>query len=96
MSTTTTLRQSILQALLADRLPSFSSAQLSDDRIALGAGGLEVGSMALLQAFINLETSLGFTFDDGPVANARLRTLGDFIGLVMQEVSAHRSRVAQP
>lgn len=96
MSTTTTLRQSILQALLADRIPAFSSAQLSDDRIPLGAGGLEVGSMALLQAFINLEATLGFTFDDGPVANARLSTLGDFIGLVEREVTSHRSRVPQP
>lgn len=96
MNTNTPLRQSILQALLADRLPSFSSAQLSDDRICLGAGGLEVGSMALLQAFVNLETILGFTFDDGPVANAKLTTLGDFIGLVEREVAAHRNRGPQP
>ncbi len=94
MNTHTSLRESILQALLGERLPGFARERLQDDSIALGAGGLEVSSMAMLQAFVSLEEMIGFTFDDGPVANAKLSTLGDLIRFIESQVASHRAKAA--
>ena len=92
MSYQSDLRKQIVAALLVDKQPAPADTYLLDDTTPLGAGGLEVGSLALLNALVALEKTLGFTFEDGPVAKAKLRTLGDFVDFVTQATMIQRQR----
>jgi acyl carrier protein len=67
-----------------DTLLQYQPAARGDlkDDLPLGAGGLGVSSLLLLQVFVRLEEQLGFVFDDAEVANAKFTTIGELVGFV--------------
>lgn len=86
------IRRHVIDALLAAaNLPAADARVISADT-PLRAGGLGINSLALLQVFVTLESKLGFTFEDGPVANATLDTLGDFVDFVARAAQSGQTR----
>jgi acyl carrier protein len=59
----------------------------------LGRGGLEIGSLPLLQVFVKLEERFGFAFDDESVATATFNSVGDLVAFVIDAVNARAARI---
>lgn len=81
------LRHFTIKALLATKHDNVDIDAIGDDT-QLGSGGLAMGSLALLQAFVAVENKFGIIFDDAAVAGATFNTVGEvvnFVGSVIGE-----------
>jgi acyl carrier protein len=81
------LRRFTIKALLATKQQDVDIESIADDT-PLGTGGLAMGSLALLQAFVAVENQFGIVFDDAAVAGTTFSTVGEvvnFIGRVIGE-----------
>lgn len=75
------LRRFTITALLATKPDSVDIDAIGDDT-QLGSGGLAMGSLALLQAFVAVENKFGIIFDDAAVAGATFSTVGEVVNFV--------------
>ena len=87
-----------VRSLVADALlkcepaKQLATADSIADDMPLGAGGLGVSSLVLLNVFVQLEERLGFRFDDAAVANARFTTVGELVRFVNETLQRQRSQ----
>ena len=84
------LRRVVIETLLKAKRQDASIGTISDDT-PLGAGGLAVSSLALLQALIKVEEQFGMTFDDASVANAKFATIAELVAFISETVGARET-----
>lgn len=76
------MRHLVIQALIEHGGGGGEPAERITDEMFIGASGLGISSLALLQVLVRLEEQLGFTFEDAAVANASFATVGELVGFV--------------
>lgn len=86
----TEIRRTVIETLLTAKGRGTSMETVKDGTL-LGAGGLGVSSLALLQAFVKVEDRFGMTFDDASVAGAKFATVGELVTFISQAVGQHGS-----
>lgn len=79
---TNAIKQLVIKTLIEHGGAGGESAGGITDETFIGATGLGISSLALLQVFVRLEEALGFTFEDAAVANASFTTVGELVGFV--------------
>ncbi|MGV9380410.1 acyl carrier protein [Nonomuraea sp. NPDC003707] len=78
-----TRSQAIVDLLLAEACPA--DGVVPTPQTPLSDGGLELTSLALVRAIVNIEESLGLDFSDTTFMDAELRTVADVLALVESE-----------
>jgi acyl carrier protein len=86
------LRRVVVETLLKAKRQDGAIETIADDT-PLGAGGLAVSSLALLQALIKVEERFGMTFDDASVANAKFATIAELVAFIGETVDRRETVV---
>jgi acyl carrier protein len=81
------LRRIVVETLLKAKRQDVSAETIADDT-PLGAGGLAVSSLALLQALISVEERCGFVFDDAAVAQGKFATVAELVAFIGATIGA--------
>jgi acyl carrier protein len=79
------LRRIVVETLLKAKRQDVSAETIADDTL-LGAGGLAVNSLALLQALIGVEEQLGLVFDDATVSQGKFATVGELVAFIGETI----------